>query len=63
MTQDHIDRLNGAIKALDILLTETKEQYAQAGVDSGPEEHRLRGKIEGVQLALSYALEALKIDA
>lgn len=56
MTQDYIDRLNSAIKALDQLMTEA----AQAQHDS--EVGRLAGKREGVQLALSYALEEQRAD-
>lgn len=55
MTEDYIERLQRAEAALDQLIYEAVESRHDT------EEARLRGKREGVQLALSYALEEARL--
>lgn len=55
--EDYIERLQRAEAALDVLLAEAIECCHEG------EEARLRGKREGVQLALSYALEERRLEA
>lgn len=54
------DRLVRATVTLTTLEHEARDRYADSGVDSGPEVHRLRGKREGVELALSYMREYVR---
>lgn len=51
------DRLYGAIKTLESLLSQNDEMYRRSDTE------RLRGKIEGIKLALSYLTEEKKVKA
>lgn len=53
LKEDLIPRLERAVKSLDLLIRH--ESWSEQ------EKVRLQGKLEGVQLALSYAREGLRV--